>query len=193
MQDRLIALATENEERPIQDAVNKLGMARIFDPKFAYVAGPADAKKSFVEFFDYNCPHCRNSVALVRKFFDKHRNDTRFAFVEYPIFGGESVNAARAALAARLQPGKYPAFHFALMSGSNVTGPGEIVEAATKAGLDVDKLTKDLNAPNIDPELVAVQRLADRLHLRGTPVFIVNGKVHSGEIGEAELERLWKS
>lgn len=193
MQDKLIALATANEEKPIQDAVDKLGVARILDPKLAYVAGPANAKKSFVEFFDYNCPHCRNSVALVHKFFDKHKNDTRFGFVEYPIFGGASVNAARAALASRLQPGKYPAFHFALMSGGNVTGPGEIVDAANRAGLDVDRLTKDLKAPNIDPELVAVQRLADRLKLRGTPVFIVNGKVHSGEIDEAELERLWKS
>ena len=35
--------------------------------------------------------------------------------------------------------------------------------------------------------------LAERVKLTGTPLFIVNGKVHSGEVTKDELEQLWKS
>src|ERR1700744_4137615 len=88
-------------QRQLQTAVNKVGLKTYFDPKIAFVTGPANAKKTFVEFFDYNCAHCRNSFPLVQKFYQQHKADTRFAFIELPIFGEASNNAARAALAAR--------------------------------------------------------------------------------------------
>ena len=89
-----------------------------FDPKIAFVTGPADAKKSVVEFYDYNCPYCRASLPAVEKFYEAHKNDTRFSFIEFPIKGPDSIVAAKVALAARNQPDKYLALHFALMGES---------------------------------------------------------------------------
>ena len=68
-----------------------------------YVTGPADAKKSVVEFYDYNCPYCRLSLPAVEKFYQQHKNDTRFSFIEFPIKGPDSIIAARVALAANCQ------------------------------------------------------------------------------------------
>jgi len=182
-----------SEERQLQAAVDKVGLHRYFDPRVAFVTGPANAKKTFVEFFDYNCAHCRNSFPLIKKFYNAHKGDTRFAFVEFPIFGEQSNNAARAALASRLQGDKYVAFHFALMGEDGAIGTDQMIDAARKAGLDLNKLTTDLKDKNVDKQMAAAHALASRTGVTGTPFFIINGKVHSGEVDDALLKQMSES
>jgi protein-disulfide isomerase len=180
-----------DEHRTEQAAVDKLGPKRFFDPAVAYVTGPANAKNTFVEFFDYNCGHCRNTYPAVQKYFEKHKNDTRFAFVDFPIFGEGSTYAAKTAVAARRQGDKYVAFHFALMSeGSSAIDQQTLLDNAKKAGLDITQLTNDMMLPATDKSLLSALRLAREAKFRGTPIFIVNGKVHDGEISEAEIKEL---
>jgi protein-disulfide isomerase len=183
----------ESEQRQLQSAVDEIGVKAYFNPHIAFAAGPANAKKTLVEFFDYNCAHCRNSFPLVQKYYDAHKSDTRMAFIEFPIFGEKSNNAARAALAARRQSGKYVAFHFALMDEEGEIGPDQIVDAARKAGLDINKLMADLSLPEIDKEMAAAKALAARTGVTGTPFFILNGKVHSGEVEDTDLKALSKA
>ncbi|HVU20547.1 MAG TPA: DsbA family protein, partial [Rhizomicrobium sp.] len=147
-------------------------------------------KRTFVEFFDYNCAHCRNSFPLVKKFYDAHKSDTRFAFIEMPIFGKDSDNAARAALAARRQPDKYLAFHFAMMGEPGPIDPNAMIDAAQRAGLDIEKLTQDVKDPALNKQLADVHTLAKRTGIDGTPFFILNGKAHEGEVTEADLKAL---
>lgn len=182
----------DTEQRQLQGAVDKVGLKTYFLPEIAFVAGPANAKRTLVEFFDYNCAHCRNSFPLIQKYYNAHKTDTRFAFIEFPIFGEKSNNAARAALAARRQPDKYVAFHFALMAEDGEIGPDQIVDAAHKAGLDINKLMADLSYPSISKEMAAARALAARTGVTGTPFFIINGKAHSGEVDEASLKDMSK-
>jgi len=190
MAERAQVEQIESQQRALQAAVDKIGLKTYFNPHLAFVAGPQDAKRTLVEFFDYNCAHCRNSFPLVKKYYETHKADTRFAFIEFPIFGEKSNNAARAAIAARLQPDKYVAFHFALMNEPGEISANEIVDAAHKAGLDVNKLMADLAAPAINKEMAAAHALAARTGIDGTPFFIINGEAHSGEIDEAALKKL---
>ncbi len=183
----------DSEERHLQEAVDKIGLQRYFDSRVAFVTGPQSAKKTFVEFFDYNCAHCRNSFPLVQKFYNAHKGDTRFSFVEFPIFGEASNNATRAALAARLQHEKYVAFHFALMGEEGAIGTNQMIDAARRVGLDLNKLTTDLKDKNIDQQMAAVRALANRTGVTGTPFFIINGKVHSGEVDDALLKQMSES
>jgi len=179
-----------------QAAVKKLGLKKFFDPAVAYVTGPANAKNTFVEFFDYNCSHCRNTFPIVQKYYEKHKNDTRFAFVDFPIFGEASTNAARTAVAARHQGDKYIAFHFALMSqtqGEDAGSRESLLANARRAGMDIPKLSADILNPSTDKTLLAAIRLAREAKFRGTPVFIINGKVHDGEITDADIKELTRS
>ncbi|MBV9991541.1 MAG: thioredoxin domain-containing protein [Alphaproteobacteria bacterium] len=193
MRDQAEIDAFNAEERGIQDKVDKLGIKTFLDPKLAYVAGPKDAKKTLVEFFDYNCAHCRHNFPILKKFYEKHKGDTQFAFVELPIFGDASNAAARSALAARHQDGKYIPFHFAMMEQKGAIGTAETVESANKAGLDLNRLMADLKDPGIAKQLASAHALAQRIGLTGTPLFIINGKVHSGEVTEAELKQMTES
>jgi protein-disulfide isomerase len=183
----------DTDQRQIQAGVVKVGLKNFFNPKLAFVTGPANAKNTFVEFYDYNCAHCINTFPLVQKFYNAHRNDTRFAFIELPIFGKLSDDAARAALAARNQPDKYVAFHFAMLGERGVSSIDQIIDAAHKAGLDVNRLTADLGNSVINNQMAAAHALAARTGVTGTPFFIINGKAHEGEVDEDLLKKVSKS
>ena len=82
------------EDRTQQAALRAVGLKAFFAPKVAFVTGPADAKATIVELFDYNCVHCRNTFPALKKYYEAHKNNTRFAFVDFPIFGKMSDTAA---------------------------------------------------------------------------------------------------
>jgi protein-disulfide isomerase len=173
-----------------QLAVHRLGPKPFFDPRLAFLMGPANAKTTFVEFFDYNCPYCRASLPSVRKFIANHQKNARFAFIEFPIKGPESTVASRAAIAARKQPDKYLAFHFLLMDEKDLVDENTIYEDARKAGIDVDKLKADMRDPSVDSTIAAAHNLAAASKIDGTPAFIINGNVHEGAIDDAFVHRM---
>ena len=174
-------------------AVRRLGPKPFFDPRFAFLMGPKNAKTTFVEFFDYNCPYCRASIPSVRKFIANHQKNARFAFIEFPIKGPESTIASRAAIAARKQPDKYLAFHFLLMDEKEMVDENTIYQDARKAGIDIDKLKADMRDPSVDAAIAAAHNLASAAKIDGTPAFIINGNVREGAIDEPTVRQLLKS
>jgi protein-disulfide isomerase len=198
VQERLLALQEEEDNKVYEDsaaAIKKAGTAIFFDPKIAFITGPADAKTTFVEFYDYDCPFCRASLPVVEKYYQAHRNDTRFALIEFPLptHGESAVLAARASLAARNQPDKYMAMHFALMSAKGATDEQTILDAAAKAGMDMEKLKADMKQPGLEKTLDASKALAKQFGIRWTPAFVINGNAHAGALTEEELTKLLKS
>ena len=174
-------------------AVAKVGLKAFFDPKIAFITGPANAKTTLAEFFDYNCPYCRASVPALKKFYEAHKNDTRFAFVEFPIKGENSELAARAAIAARKQPDKYLAFHFLLMDEHDAVTPDIVFADAKKAGLDLGKLSADMKNPEVDKTIKAAHALAEKTGINATPTFILNGRVRPGAIDDKMLTQMLES
>lgn len=131
-----------------------------------------------VEFMDYNCPYCRKAYEVLRDL--SKDSDIQVRFVEFPVLGPMSTTAAQAALAAQNQ-GKYAAFHDALMSISDrIESRDQILSTAKKVGLDIDKLEKDMQ----DPEILALiddnLKLAEQLGVQGTPAFFVGDTVIPG-------------
>lgn len=173
-------------------ALAKLGAKKFFSPDVAFVTGPADAKITLVEFFDYNCPYCRASMPALKKFYEAHKNNARFSFIEFPIKGPNSLVAARAAIAARRQTDKYLAFHFLLMSEERAVDRQTIFADAKKAGLDVSKLETDMKDPAVDKAITAAGQLAADAGVDATPTFIINGKLQSGALDAAGMEKMAK-
>src|SRR5580704_14895427 len=60
--NKLQAQQDASNDSSRQTAVKKLGMKAFFNRQVAFVTGPANAKTTIVEFFDYNCPYCRVSL-----------------------------------------------------------------------------------------------------------------------------------
>ena len=85
----------------------------IFRSPHDYVAGNPEGDVTMVEFFDYNCGWCKKGLPEVVSLIEQDKN-LRVVLKEFPIFGGDSDYAAKAALAAKKQ-GKYWELHTALL------------------------------------------------------------------------------
>ena len=143
----------------------------LFNAKYTPIAGNPNGDVNVVEFFDYQCIHCRDMTPIVDKLLGADKN-IRFIFKELPIFGAESQNAAKAALAAKNQ-GKYMEMHDALMNAGKPLTNDKVMAAAKSVGLDTDQLAKDMKSKAIDEELNNNFKLAQSLGVMGTPAFIV--------------------
>ena len=177
-------------------ALKEVGHAAFFDSKIAFVTGPANAKKTLVEFYDYDCPYCRVSLPAVRKFYEANKNDVRFSFIEFPIkqlHGESAMQAARASLAARRQPASYMDFHFALLGQEESVTEDMIYAEATRAGMDVNKLKADMKDPEIEKALKASIDFAHKVGVDGTPTFVFNGKLRPGAVDDETLAGAMKS
>lgn len=155
-------------------------------------AGNLNGSKLVVEFFDYQCPHCK-SMGKVMTNLIMHNPEVKVIYMELPIFGGASELAAKAALAAQMQ-GKYQALHDALLGADNPLNEDKIYALAKAQGLDIAKLKKDMQSPAVQTKLDAVRDLAEKLNLQGTPAFVLTNsnqtqfKFLPGEAPEQALQ-----
>ncbi len=191
MSSKLQQQQAESEDATRQAAVDKVGQKAFWNPAIAYIEGPANAKRTVVEFFDYNCPYCRHSVPALKKYMAAHKADTRYAFIEWAIKGPESVAVAKAAIAARKQ-GKYLPFHFALMESEGMMTGERVAEIAQKVGLDLGRLQADMKDPAVAKAIKDAHMLAERAKIDGTPTFIIDGKVRAGAVDDDTLKAMTK-
>ena len=102
----------------------------------------------------------------------KKNTNVRVVYKEFPIFGKNSEVASRATLAAAMQ-GKYIPLHEALLQTDKSLDKDTVMAAAKTVGLDMTKLKKDMDSKEVTDELAANRKLAEAMHLMGTPAFIV--------------------
>jgi protein-disulfide isomerase len=150
----------------------------IFRSPVSHVAGNPNGDVSVVEFFDYNCPYCRRSLPVVLKLINEDAK-VRLALKELPILGDDSVAAAKLALAANKQ-GKYFEMHQKLFAEPGKADKEKALRVAKELGLDVDQLQKDADDPDIKKALDEAKDLAQKLNLKGTPLFLIGDKAISG-------------
>jgi len=150
----------------------KANIAALINPPGALIAGNPQGSITLVEFFDYQCAHCKEMSASIDSLIKANPN-LRIVFKDFPIFGQSSVLAAAAAFAAN-QQGKYYAFHQALLNSDGPLTEDKVYAIAQKLGLDVNRLKSDMssNQKAINDMLAANFSLVKALGLVGTPAFI---------------------
>jgi protein-disulfide isomerase len=166
-----VALLAAGGARAEEDSV--LTEAQVLrDPDIPVIGNP-EGDITIVEWFDYNCPYCRKLAPELRQVVQDD-GKVRLVLKDWPILGPVSKVAARMALAAKYQ-NKFDAAHEAMISvNSRITEP-RIAELLSGAGLDMDRLKKDLdvNAKAIDAILARNNEQALAFGFNGTPSFIV--------------------
>ena len=149
------------------------------DPR-DFAMGPANAPVTIVEFYDYRCAYCHAALEWLTDVV-RTRNDVRVVFKELPILSAESMEAARAVLAARPQ-GRYWRFHQALMSfplNQELTS-AEIDRIARQSGIDVARMRRGMESTEITALLEENRAHAVNFEISGTPGFVINGELISG-------------
>lgn len=159
------------------------------DPDAPIIA-PEGYDVTIVEYMDYQCPACRATHEPLRKLLAEDKK-VRVIFRDWPIFGDASAHAALIAIASKFQ-GKYFAVHEALFETPRPLTVEKVDAAARKAGVDWERLKKDMleHSEDIEDLLARNDEQAQLLGLDGTPGFII-GDVQS--FGGMTLEQLRES
>jgi protein-disulfide isomerase len=160
--------------------------AEVEKPFAGAVLGNPGGKVTLVEFTDFACGYCRQSVADVDALIGAHP-DLRVVVRELPILSPESADAARWALAAAEQ-GKYAAFHRAMFMAGH-PAPETIEAAAKVAGLDLDRARRTIADPRVEAELKRNLAVARQLGFSGTPSWVVGEEILSGAVGRDRLSK----
>ncbi len=150
--------------------------ALLRDPR-DFAIGPEDAPVQIVEFFDYNCGFCRRSTEWVREVIETHGDNVRVVFKESPIFMTSNPGsgfAARAALAS-IQQDRYLDFHFALMEHEGGISEPVVRDIARSLNINMRWLQNVMDEEAIALQLDETLELGERVGMRGTPYFIING------------------
>jgi len=163
----------QKQQQSMQDQAKSAIMEnaeQLFTEKLA-VAGNPKGDVTLVEFFDYQCIHCKKMKPIISELIKKDSN-LRVIYKELPIFGKSSEVASQVALAAAMQ-GKYQQMHDALLNLDKRLDDKLIMDTAKSLGLDMPKLEKDMNSATVKNALDENRKLAENMHLMGTPAFIV--------------------
>lgn len=143
----------------------------LFEDGYSFIAGNPNGDVTVVEFYDYNCPYCRQASETVRALLKRDKN-LRVVFKEWPIKGADSEAVARVSVAAARQP-QFLSFHFALMASAERVDEALALSAAREAGLDMARLSRDMKAIDMSDVFAKNQVLANKLGVDGTPSFLV--------------------
>lgn len=149
-------------------------------------AGNPAGDITVVEFFDYNCGYCKKAITDIKHVLETDK-DVRFVFIEMPILGPTSLTAALWAHAAHKQ-GKYFEFHKILMEHNGAIEDSVLEDAAKKAGLDMDRLKKDIESEEIGREIDKGLTVGREIGVQGTPGFVIEGTLFPGYLGEDGLK-----
>jgi protein-disulfide isomerase len=145
------------------------------------VAGNKDGDVTLVEFFDYNCGYCKHAFNDVQTLI-KEDGKLRVVFKDIPILSESSFTAARYALAAGRQ-NKYWEFHQAMMQHNGGISEESLQSIGKDIGLDVEKMKKDAQDPEIRAQIESNLALARDIGISGTPGFVINDAVLRGAYG----------
>jgi protein-disulfide isomerase len=162
------------------------------------VEGPADAKVTIVEAFEFLCPYCALVAPTVDQIIAKYPKDVRVVSKYLLIHGAKAMPSAMAACAAAKQ-GKYTPMKQALWTSIfKIENPGtpqarpnmqqgkETAEAmktlASGLGLDMAKFDADMAGSDCQSWVKSSQEVLRPVGATGTPAFFVNGRFLNGAV-----------
>jgi protein-disulfide isomerase len=182
---RAAAKSAEEHSAAVENNATEL-----FTSTHQVTLGNPQGDVTLVEFFDYSCGFCKralpDTLALLK-------DDPKLKVVlkEFPILGPGSAEAARVAVAVRMQDPdgqKYLAFHQELLGSPGPASKEKAMAAAKNQGLDMAGLAQDLASDEVNATIAEDLKLARAVGISGTPSYVIGKDLVVGAVGIAALK-----
>jgi protein-disulfide isomerase len=139
--------------------------------------GPAKAPITFVEFSDYQCPHCAGAVKPLHELVEKANPNVRLCSKYFPL-----QQHPRAAIAASVaeyarSKGKFWPMNELLFQNQEQLDDGQLKSFATQLKLDGNEMLKQAYGGKFDATIDSHKAEATAAGIRATPTLYVNGRV----------------
>ena len=162
------------------------------DPWMALYGAVAQPAVPVAVFSDVRCPNCRVMEARLSEVVAGDPSAVRVVRHELPIFGAASITAARALLAAAGQD-EAEDLRDRLIRTPAVTDLAYVLQVAAQAGLDPDRLRREMASERVTAALAHSRAVADVFGFIGTPAFGVGWTVFMGTVSTGVLRSLVSS
>ena len=142
--------------------------------------GSPDARVHIVEFLDPACGTCAMFYPMVKQWLKEAPDKLRLSVRHVPFHSG--VDYVVQILEASREQGKYWETLEALLMTqrqwvtNHVVQPDRVLPAIASVGLDVERLTADMNSPEVLARIEQDQEDAITLKVSATPEYFVNGR-----------------
>ena len=193
IQEAIVELERRQQEaqKTAQKSALQTERATLLQSPRGNVVGNVSGDVTLVEFFDYNCGYCKRALADLRTLM-KSDPKLRVVLKDFPVLGPESVEASRVGLAVKQQISgdKLFDYHIKVMETRGRVNAERATAVAKEMGLDMARLQKDLDHPEVRAALQENMELGDKLGLTGTPAFVIGEEIISGAVGLDPLRKI---
>jgi protein-disulfide isomerase len=160
-----------------------------FDVSKAPHVGAEDARIRFVEFFDYECPHCALFKPQMEQVISDKQGQVSLYLMMYPIESKHpgSRSAAQAALAAN-QQGKFKEMHDKLFEETPRHDHDSVIGYAKALGLDMARFEKAYDEASA--QVTGDLKQGENAGVDSTPTVFFNDRKYEGPMHPKYLE-MW--
>ncbi len=153
----------------------------LYDTSRSWEGGNLDGDITLVEFIDYRCGYCRRAHDEVLELVASDGN-IRLITKELPILGEASVASSRFAIAVLQLAGRdtYKDANDALIRLRGEPDEATLSQLAVELGLNPNEVLAHAASDDVTQVINANRALAQRLEIRGTPTFVMNGEMLRG-------------
>ena len=163
----------------------------LFNSPHQVVIGNRSGDVTLVEFFDYSCGFCKRGLAHLMTLVAEDPQ-LRVVLKELPILGPGSADAAKVAIAVRMQDAdgsRALAFHKTLLGKPGPATKDAALAVARELNFDMARIEQDIDGAEVRATLEETANLAKGLGIRGTPAYVVGDQVVFGAVGAKPIMR----
>ena len=152
--------------------------------------GPERAPITIVEFSDFQCPYCKQSVQVLKELRQLYGERIRLIYRDYP--GPNHPYAPKAALAARCagEQGKFWEYHDLLFDRQSSDSGWDFLALSKELGLQEQTFQGCLNSGRFGEQISKDLQEGLKLGITSTPTFFVNGRPLVGAQPTANFQAL---
>ena len=154
------------------------------------VLGNKNGSKVIVEFFDYNCGHCKRQSIELEKLISKDK-EVKVVLADLPILSEDSFIAAQVGVYVALNNNSKLADFYHLLNQKRAD-KNAIKEVLKSVGLPANYLEKAQKDSSVKKIIQNNYEYAKQVGLQGTPALIINGKFIGGMVTEDDLKNMLK-
>ncbi len=142
--------------------------------------GNAAAPVTIVEYTDFECPYCRQSVAVMHQLLERYPGKLRLVIKQTPLEMHPNAMPAALMFEALALQGSDKAFKFyevvyAEQEQLKAGGQRFVEEVARRVGADVPRALRDQESDAVRARVAADMAEGQAFGFTGTPAFVVNG------------------
>jgi protein-disulfide isomerase len=142
--------------------------------------GAKDPMVGIIVFSDFECSHCANAEAVVKRLMADFPDKIAFGFRHHPMHFHQKARFAAQAAAFAQSQGKFWEMHDKLYANQNALGETDIRGYMQELGLDLNIFDQTQKNQSNESKVLHDLKVAAMAGVQATPTFSINGRLKEG-------------